>query len=130
MHNKNFDTVSNNATNSKFKFFRYNVDCESIQWADLIIPVGGDGTFLLTSNLIVNSDKPILGINSNPEYSEGFLMLPNKYTNNMHEVFEKLEAGNFKYLMRSRIRTTVHGDNIWDTPYHIHEKNFSNMSER
>lgn len=94
------------------------------------MPVGGDGTFLLTSNLIVSNKKPILGINSNPVYSEGFLMLPEKYTKNMHEIFEKLEAGNYKNLMRSRIRTTVHGDNIWDTPYHLHEKNFSHMCER
>lgn len=94
------------------------------------MPVGGDGTYLLTSNLIASNKKPILGINSNPDYSEGFLMLPKKYSDNMEETFEKLQAGNFKYLMRSRIRTTVHGDNIWDTPYHLHEKNFSLMCER
>lgn len=66
--------------------------------------------------------KPILGINSDPEFSEGFLMLPKKHTNNITNVFQRLKEGNFKYYMRSRIRITLKGDNIWLKPFHMHEE--------
>ena len=101
--------------------FRHDIDVDSINWADLIVPVGGDGTFLLASNLIRDNNKPIVGINSDPEFSEGFLMLPRKFTNNIPEVFERLKSGDYKYLMRSRIRMTLQGENIWQTPFHVHE---------
>ncbi|XP_058795973.1 NAD kinase 2, mitochondrial [Phymastichus coffea] len=101
---------------------RHNIDIESIDWADLIVPVGGDGTFLLAANMIADNNKPIVGINSDPEFSEGFLLLSFKYTNNINEIFERLKSGNFKYLMRSRIRITLHGENVWQMPFHMHEK--------
>ncbi|XP_008206935.1 NAD kinase 2, mitochondrial [Nasonia vitripennis] len=100
---------------------RHSIDVDSIAWADLIVPVGGDGTFLLASNLINDNTKPIVGINSDPEFSEGFLMLSPKYTNNIPEIFERLRAGKFEYFMRTRIRTTLHGENIWQMPFHMHD---------
>ncbi|XP_014217699.1 NAD kinase 2, mitochondrial isoform X2 [Copidosoma floridanum] len=109
---------------------RYNVDVDIIAWADLILPIGGDGTFLMASNLIRNNTKPIIGINSDPEFSEGFLMLPSKYTNLIDEIFEKLKSGHFKHLMRSRIRTTLHGEDIWQVPFHLHDKNSSSPQEK
>ena len=99
-----------------------SIDSSSVAWADLILPVGGDGTFLLASNLITDNKKPIMGINSDPESSEGFLLLPEKYTNNISEVFRKLKDGEYKFVMRRRIRITLKGDNIWSTPSHLHEK--------
>ncbi|KAJ8687196.1 hypothetical protein QAD02_022990 [Eretmocerus hayati] len=108
---------------------RRNIDLNSITWADLVVPVGGDGTFLLAANLICDNTKPIVGINSDPEFSEGFLMLPSKYTNDIDEVFERLKAGQYHFLMRSRIRTTLHGDNIWQAPFHMHENDFSDCNQ-
>lgn len=101
---------------------RSNLDKDNFDWADLVLPIGGDGTFLLASNLIFDNKKPILGINSYPGKSEGFLMLPWKYTRSIPEVFEKLRAGHYGVVMRTRIRTTLHGDNIWNAPFHMHEK--------
>ncbi|XP_029052621.1 NAD kinase 2, mitochondrial-like [Osmia bicornis bicornis] len=101
---------------------RENLNPENFVWADLILPIGGDGTFLLASNLIFDNKKPIIGINSFPERSEGFLMLPPKYTKRIPEIFEMLRAGHYNVLMRRRIRTTIMGDNIWDPPFHAHEK--------
>ncbi|XP_076298142.1 NAD kinase 2, mitochondrial isoform X2 [Lasioglossum baleicum] len=101
---------------------RQNLDQSSFTWADLILPIGGDGTFLLASNLIFDDKKPIIGINSYPERSEGFLLLAPKYTTRIPEIFEMLEAGHYRVLMRRRIRTTLHGDDIWDSPFHTHEK--------
>lgn len=102
--------------------FRTTIDQSYFTWADLILPVGGDGTFLLASNLIFDNKKLIMGINSNPEKSEGYLLLSPKYTENIREIFEMLRAGHYNILMRRRIRTTLKGDDIWKPPFHMHEK--------
>nr|XP_012144689.1 PREDICTED: NAD kinase 2, mitochondrial [Megachile rotundata] len=101
---------------------RANLDIANFDWADLVLPIGGDGTFLLASNLIFDNKKPIIGINSFPERSEGFLLLPPKYTKRIPEIFEMLKAGHYNVLMRRRIRTTIIGDDIWNPPFHAHEK--------
>lgn len=98
------------------------MDYSAFDWADLILPIGGDGTFLFSSNLIYNNEKPIVGINSDPSSSEGYLMLPEKYTKDIRLIFELLKAGDYKYLMRSRIRTTLIGEGAWSTPFHMHGK--------
>lgn len=66
-----------------------------------------------------------MGINSDPEFSEGFLMLPSKYTNDISEIFKKLKAEKFRYLMRSRIRITLNGEDLWQIPFHMHDTNLS-----
>ncbi|XP_011692743.1 PREDICTED: NAD kinase 2, mitochondrial isoform X2 [Wasmannia auropunctata] len=101
---------------------RTNLDHSLFTWADLVLPVGGDGTFLLASNLIFNDKKPVMGINSYPQKSEGYLLLPAKYTNAIPEIFEKLRAGHYSILMRRRIRITLKGEEIWQAPFHMHEK--------
>ncbi|XP_014488410.1 PREDICTED: NAD kinase 2, mitochondrial [Dinoponera quadriceps] len=101
---------------------RTNLDQSLFTWADLILPIGGDGTFLLASNLIFNNKKPIMGINSYPEKSEGYLMLSARYTRNIPEIFKMLKAGHYNTLMRRRIRITLLGKEIWANPFHLHEK--------
>ena len=49
---------------------------EAINWADLVVPAGGDGTFLLAASKIRTTEKPIVGFNSDPKRSEGYLCLP------------------------------------------------------
>ncbi|XP_032687065.1 NAD kinase 2, mitochondrial isoform X3 [Odontomachus brunneus] len=101
---------------------RTNLDQSLFTWADLILPIGGDGTFLLASNLIFNNNKPIMGINSYPDKSEGYLMLSAKYTRNIPEIFKMLKIGHYDTLMRRRIRITLMGKEIWAEPFHLHEK--------
>lgn len=103
-------------------FSRTTLDQSLFTWADLILPIGGDGTFLLAANLVFNSKKPIMGINSYPEKSVGYLMLSAKYTRNVPEIFKMLKAGHYDTLMRRRIRITLTGEKIWADPFHLHEK--------
>jgi len=91
-------------------------------WADLVIPIGGDGTFLLAANMIFSNNKPIIGINSNPEKSAGYLLLSSRYTEKIPDIFEALKAGHYSILMRRRIRVTLTGEGIWQAPFHMHEK--------
>lgn len=46
--------------------------------------IGGDGTYLRTAGIIENSETPILGLNTDPSRSIGFLC-NNKIYNDMKE---------------------------------------------
>ena len=70
----------------------------------LIWCIGGDGTYLRTSGLIETPDIPILGINTDPSRSIGFLC-NNKIYADMKEkqierIFDNLEKENFEYFYR------------------------------
>ena len=65
----------------------YRAELNKILNADLIISVGGDGTFLEVSHYVLNS--PILGINSDAQSSTGFFCHANK--NNFKEIIENIE---------------------------------------
>jgi len=52
-------------------YYRAELSPENIADKDLVVSVGGDGTFLEASHA-VPSDVPMLGVNSDPERSTGF----------------------------------------------------------
>lgn len=87
-----------------------------------MIPIGGDGTFLLASKLISDNKKPVLGINPLVPSKNTYFTLPYKYTTNIENIFEKLHSGEYELLMRSRIRTVMTGEGLYCRPFHIHEK--------
>lgn len=37
-----------------------------IGWADVIFTAGGDGTFLLAADKVRGQDKPVIGLNTDP----------------------------------------------------------------
>ncbi|XP_037825557.1 NAD kinase 2, mitochondrial isoform X3 [Lucilia sericata] len=88
-----------------------------MRWADVIVPIGGDGTFLLAagraSPLFAQSQQktPIVGFNSDPQRSEGRLMLPKQYSENPADAVARIKSGDFQWMHRSRIRTTLLGSN-------------------
>ena len=93
-----------------------------INWADLVVPIGGDGTFLLASKLITDNTKPMFGINPSVSNGGNIFTLPAKYTTDTESIFERLYAGRYTLLMRSRIRTVMNGEGLYRRPFHIHEK--------
>ncbi|XP_065167672.1 NAD kinase 2, mitochondrial-like isoform X2 [Atheta coriaria] len=93
-----------------------------IEWADIVMPTGGDGTFLFAASRVRNQDKMVVGFNSDPNRSEGHLCLPKKFSSNIKAAIVNLQQGRFKWLMRSRIRTTVFGQTGCKlNPHHLHE---------
>ncbi|KAH1015515.1 hypothetical protein HUJ05_013228 [Dendroctonus ponderosae] len=86
---------------------RYSYTPEDVANADVVIPTGGDGTFLLAASMINDNKKPVIGLNSDPNRSEGYLCLPKRYSTNVRDAVERLNKGDFTWLMRSRIRTTL-----------------------
>lgn len=91
-----------------------------VDWADLVIVIGGDSTFLSASKLIMSNKTPILGINPHPGTRNTF-SLPIKHNADIERIFEKLRARNYVILMRSRIRTTMTGEGLY-RPFYMHEK--------
>ncbi|CAG9829309.1 unnamed protein product [Diabrotica balteata] len=80
---------------------------EKVDKADIIIPIGGDGTFLMAASRVLDNKKPVIGFNSDPNRSEGYLCLPRKCSLSPEETIRKLKEGKFQWLMRSRIRITL-----------------------
>ncbi|TMS37530.1 hypothetical protein L596_004442 [Steinernema carpocapsae] len=66
-----------------------------VDWADLIISAGGDGTFLTAASK-VDDRKPVIGINTDPIGSEGHLCLTGKLQRKPQEVIKQVLGGEFK----------------------------------
>ena len=45
---------------------RFDYNDENVDWADMVVTAGGDGTFLMGSSKILDRNKPIIGINTDP----------------------------------------------------------------
>ncbi|XP_034566336.1 NAD kinase 2, mitochondrial [Notolabrus celidotus] len=104
---------------------RGEYDEEVVRWADAIISAGGDGTMLLVASKVLSKDKPVVGVNTDPERSEGHLCLPVRYTRAFPEALQKLRRGEFRWLWRQRIRLHLEGTGINPTPVDLHELQLS-----
>lgn len=109
---------------------RFEYRLEDINWADAVITVGGDGTFLMAASRILDSNKPVIGINSDPESSVGHLCLPSEYSSNLKPVLEKIKLNKFQWRMRQRIRVTVEGENANDEPIELHDQQLQHPEYR
>ncbi|XP_034457622.1 NAD kinase 2, mitochondrial isoform X3 [Hippoglossus hippoglossus] len=104
---------------------RGEYDEEVVRWADAIISAGGDGTMLLVASKVLSKNKPVVGVNTDPERSEGHLCLPVRYTRAFPEALEKLCRGEFRWLWRQRIRVQLEGTGINPRPVDLHEQQLS-----
>lgn len=104
---------------------RGEYDEEVVRWADAIVSAGGDGTMLLVASKVLSKDKPVVGVNTDPERSEGHLCLPVRYTRAFPEALQKLRRGEFRWLWRQRIRLHLEGTGINPTPVDLHEQQLS-----
>ncbi|XP_027257108.1 NAD kinase 2, mitochondrial isoform X5 [Cricetulus griseus] len=98
---------------------------ETVRWADAVIAAGGDGTMLLAASKVLDRLKPVIGVNTDPERSEGHLCLPVRYTHSFPEALQKFSRGEFRWLWRQRIRLYLEGTGINPTPVDLHEQQLS-----
>src|SRR5262249_43562730 len=75
---------------------------------DLVISVGGDGTFLGCSHVI--ADVPILGVNSAVGSSHGHWCLANK--DNFGQILDEIQAGSRSPLALMRLEVSVNGETL------------------
>ncbi|XP_072517865.1 NAD kinase 2, mitochondrial isoform X2 [Salminus brasiliensis] len=100
-------------------------DEDTVRWADAIVSAGGDGTMLLVASKVFDKNKPVIGVNTDPERSEGHLCLPVHYTHAFSEALNKLRKGDFRWQWRQRIRMHLEGTGINPTPVDLHEQQLS-----
>lgn len=72
--------------------------------ADIIITVGGDGTFLSVAQANTRG-VPMLGVNSNIKTKVGFLCNANRL--DFHQKFKRIYEGKHKLLKLTRLQTKV-----------------------
>ncbi|ODM94814.1 NAD kinase 2, mitochondrial [Orchesella cincta] len=109
---------------------RFDYTQENIDWADVIVTTGGDGTFLMAANRIQDRNKPVIGFNTDPTRSEGYLCLPKKYSVNVREAVRKLFEGKFLWTFRRRIRITLTGECVFEPPVELHDQQLAHPEFR
>jgi NAD+ kinase len=96
---------------------------KDIEGVDLVITLGGDGTFTRTSHYLDNT--PILGINSNSKESEGF---HTTLKDNESHLLKEILNGNFKINQKQRMKTFLNkhplNEHALDEVYFGTEKQF------
>lgn len=100
---------------------RFGYTEDKIDWADVIITNGGDGTFLTAASKINIRDKPVIGINSDPSKSVGSLCLPRQYSDNFDKVVKELKEGNFQWTYKQRLRITLVGEAAVEQPKDLND---------
>uniref|UniRef100_A0AAZ3SC89 NAD kinase 2, mitochondrial n=1 Tax=Oncorhynchus tshawytscha TaxID=74940 RepID=A0AAZ3SC89_ONCTS len=74
---------------------------------------------------VFNKDQSVLGVNTDPERSEGHLCLPVCYTHAFPEALQKLHRGQFRWQWQHRIRLHLEGTGINPIPVDLHEQQLS-----
>ncbi|GFO10835.1 NAD kinase 2, mitochondrial-like [Plakobranchus ocellatus] len=103
---------------------RFGLDQSVLDWADVMFTAGGDGTYLLAANKFVNTSKPLIGINTDPDRSEGNLCLPRQNCSafKFKSALGRLLNGDFGWKWRQRIQVTMSGRHINDDPIELHDQ--------
>ncbi|MCO4761941.1 MAG: NAD(+)/NADH kinase [Myxococcales bacterium] len=86
------------------------------RWANLIVTVGGDGTFLRASHCVESGDEddgtPMLGVNSATGSSVGFFCAANR--TNFESVLSNLQAGALRSSGLWRLQVAINGESVRD----------------
>ncbi|XP_008537178.1 NAD kinase 2, mitochondrial isoform X3 [Equus przewalskii] len=128
IHTKNVQHILDSLRNEGIEVRlvkRREYDEETVRWADAVIAAGGDGTMLLAASKVLDRLKPVIGVNTDPERSEGHLCLPVRYTHSFPEALQKFYRGEFRWLWRQRIRLYLEGTGINPVPVDLHEQQLS-----
>ncbi|KAK2506372.1 hypothetical protein MC885_015440, partial [Smutsia gigantea] len=128
IHTKNVEHILDSLRNEGIEVRlvkRREYDEETVRWADAVIAAGGDGTMLLAASKVLDRLKPVIGVNTDPERSEGHLCLPVRYTHSFPEALQKFYCGEFRWLWRQRIRLYLEGTGINPVPVDLHEQQLS-----
>ncbi|XP_065834739.1 NAD kinase 2, mitochondrial-like [Oscarella lobularis] len=86
---------------------QHNYRGDDVRWADVVVSAGGDGTMLLTAAKIPNKRKPLIGINTDPQRSQGQLCMVRKEGVNVQDDLTAVFEDRFRWKLRQRIRVDV-----------------------
>ena len=99
------EEIKKNFPEANFSVIDYtSMNRDILEDKDLVITLGGDGTFTRAAHIVHSS--LILGINSNPKKSEGALT---SITIGEIGKLKELARGNFKIIIRERADVIING---------------------
>ncbi|CAH1773219.1 unnamed protein product [Owenia fusiformis] len=110
--------------------FDYTQDLIDSGWPDVVFTAGGDGTYLLAASKVTNQDIPVIGVNSDPARSEGYLCIPKQLSTNFSHALDRLLDGKFRWKRRQRIRVTMSGKHMDDDPVELHDSQLKALELR
>ncbi|KAE8737383.1 hypothetical protein FOCC_FOCC017152 [Frankliniella occidentalis] len=84
----------------------------------------------MAAGRVTDNRKPVIGFNSDPRRSEGYLSLNKKYSSNIEEAVRKLKQGEFKWRFRNRVRIILCGENVYEDPVELHEQELLGSNQR
>lgn len=91
-------------------------EVESLSDADLVVSIGGDGTFLSTAARVGNTGTPILGINAG---HLGFLA--DVSPSEIEEAMAMVAEGAYTIEERALVQVTTEGEELEGYPYALNE---------
>ncbi len=80
-----------------------------VEWAESIFSAGGDGNFLWASSKVLSRDKLVVGLNTDPTSSEGYLCLDSSRYGSLLGTLQAVFRGVVPCYQRSRIRVQLEG---------------------
>lgn len=84
--------------------YQVNEDDFKDEDLDLVVSLGGDGTFLKTASFVKNRTLPMLGINTDPQRSVGCLCNRKVFYDtreyDIKKMFRYIERENFEFFHR------------------------------
>ncbi len=89
---------------------RENYSESDVEWAESIFSAGGDGNFLWASSKVLSPDKMVVGLNTDPCSSEGYLCLNSSRYGSLLETLRAVFRGVVPCYRRSRIRVQLEGE--------------------
>lgn len=91
---------------------RESYSAEDVEWAESVFSAGGDGNFLWAASKVVSPDKLLVGLNTDPTSSEGYLCLDSSRHGSLQNALGAVFRGEVPRYRRARIRVEVDGDSL------------------
>ena len=90
---------------------RESYSTADVEWVDAIFFFFFDGNFLFASSKVLTDDKIVIGLNTDPSWSEGYLCLRPSQFKSLTDVLQAALAGDYPVIHRWRIRVRL-GDDL------------------
>eukprot|EP00127_Corallochytrium_limacisporum_P000409 Clim_evm104s11 gene=Clim_evmTU104s11 len=113
VHKRNLDKLTGALRHKRihYRVVRASKYTEAdLEGVDCVFSAGGDGTFLAAASLVKDPKLPLVGVNTDPHRSQGFLCVHRSVSGGRtkyHEILDMLNSGRFHFKTRQRIRVTL-----------------------
>ena len=91
---------------------RESYSSADVEWAESVFSAGGDGNLLWASSKVLSPDKLLVGLNTDPNSSEGYLCLNSSHHGSLLKSLQAVFDGKVPHFHRARIRVEVDGETL------------------